>query len=69
MIWSIIGAAAFSLYSIGTEYGYVAFVGSIAAASPVIAVILGITLLKERIEKHQAVGIALAIIGVVFIAL
>ncbi len=59
---------AFALYSIGAGTGNIALVAAIAAAAPLITVVLAMLLLKERMEPIQVAGLALIIIGLVAIS-
>ncbi len=69
IVWSVITVIALASYSVGTSHGYVSVVGPIAAASPFIAVILGVLLLKEKLASNQIIGIALILLGIIAIAL
>lgn len=55
-------------YSIGTNIGYIAFVGPISASSPFMVVLLAAALFKERMSRLQMASIAMIIIGMVAIA-
>ncbi len=67
-LYGIIGTAAFLFYSIGTSRGDIAVVGPLAGAAPLIAIILAMTLKRERIELNQAIGIACIILGILILA-
>ena len=69
VLWAILGTIAFVFYSLGANYGYISLVSPITAAAPFIAVILGLLLLKERVEINQIIGISLIIIGLIVITL
>lgn len=68
LAWVAIAIVALSLYGIGTSYGYVSVVSPISASAPVIAVVLALFVLKEKLEPVQVLGIAVIIIGLVMIA-
>ena len=62
-------AAAFLLFSLGTNYGDIAIVSPIVAASPLIALFLAHVRLHDKLQRSQAVGIAMILIGIIAIAL
>lgn len=64
----IIDAIAFLGYNFGVEVGQVGIVGPIAAAFPVVTVILAWLFLKERLEKSQVLGVGLSIVGMIALA-
>ncbi len=59
---------AFALYSVGAGTGSIALVAAIAAAAPLVTVVLAMMLLKERLEPVQAVGLALVLVGLIAIS-
>ncbi len=68
-LWTLTGTLAFIFYSLGTNYGYISIVSPITAASAFVAVILGVIVLRERLENEQRLGIVLIIIGIILVAL
>ncbi|MGI0100851.1 MAG: DMT family transporter [Candidatus Micrarchaeaceae archaeon] len=67
LLWIATGVAGFLFYSMGTSTGYISVVGPISAAAPLITVILAMVVLKEKVSLHQAIGIALIILGLIAI--
>lgn len=68
-LWTLTGTLAFIFYSLGTNYGYISIVSPITAASAFVAVILGVIVLRERLENEQRLGIVLIIIGIILVAI
>ena len=69
----IVLAAAFSTaanvaYTVGVERHLAALVAPVSAAFPVVTLVLARGLLGERLERWQAVGIGLVLVGVVLVA-
>ncbi len=62
---AILSAAGITAYSFGLSVERVSIVTPISALFPVVAIILGVFLLKEKLLLHQSIGIAAVIIGVV----
>ncbi len=56
-------------YTISTNSGYVTLTAPITGSSPLITVLLGVLLLKNKIERNQAVGVLLIIVGIALISL
>ncbi|MBI2337772.1 DMT family transporter [Candidatus Daviesbacteria bacterium] len=66
-ITSIFFTINVGLYSIGIQYTNVIISQILYAFVPVIVAFLGHFLLKERITKHEAIGSAVAFLGLVFL--
>lgn len=58
------GVAA-ALYGFGNQFGSTAMTATAASTFAAVPVILGIVLLGERPQRHQALGIVFAIVGIV----
>ncbi len=59
---------AHSFFALATTEGLVSVVSVLAALYPVTTVILAVIFLKERIGRAQAVGVTVAMVGVIAIA-
>jgi drug/metabolite transporter (DMT)-like permease len=60
--------AATGLYALATTKGLLAVVGVLGALYPVMTVLLARTVLGERLQRHQAMGVTVALAGVALIA-
>lgn len=65
----IIDMASFFSYNIGVLGSYTSIVAPIAAAFPLITIVLARIFLKEKIVLSQTLGIAMIIFGLILIAL
>ncbi len=65
---AVVDAVAFLGYNFGVEAGLVGVVGPVAAAFPAVTVILAWLFLKERLEKSQLIGVAMAVFGMAMLA-
>ena len=65
---AVVDAIAFLGYNFGVGTGLVGVVGPVAAAFPIVTVALAWLFLKERLEKSQLVGVALAVGGMALLA-
>jgi len=61
----VLNAIAAALYGFGNQFGSTALTATAASTFAAFPVVLGIVLLGERPQRHQAVGIVLAIAGIV----
>jgi drug/metabolite transporter (DMT)-like permease len=61
----VIGTAS---YAVATTKGLVSIVSVLATLSPVVTVGLAIAVLHERIERRQAAGVLVALVGVILLA-
>jgi drug/metabolite transporter (DMT)-like permease len=61
----VLNAFAGAAYGFGNQHGSTALTATAASTFAAFPVVLGILLLGERPQRHQAVGIALAIAGIV----
>lgn len=68
-LWTLMGTLAFIFYSLGTNYGYISIVSPITAASAFVAVILGVIVLRERLEIEQILGIVLIVFGIILVTI
>jgi uncharacterized membrane protein len=55
-------------YSIGVSSGYAALIAPIAAASPLVTIILARIFFKEKLAINQLLGVIMAIAGIILIA-
>ncbi|MEM0149755.1 MAG: DMT family transporter [Candidatus Micrarchaeaceae archaeon] len=69
ILWVLLGTAALVSYGFGTEYGSMPLVSPITASAVIVSVLLGITILKEKLKRNQLVGIGLIIAGIAMIAI
>ncbi|MFA5931311.1 MAG: DMT family transporter [archaeon] len=72
--WLIIGMSLFDtlawlLYAIALNTYNVGVITAITESYPIIALILGITINKEKVTRHQLIGAALAIIASILLAM
>jgi drug/metabolite transporter (DMT)-like permease len=77
--WELVGCVAFSglIVSVVAHTAYYALIGRYEAnliaplllMSPIFTIILGVTLLGERLDTHMIVGAVIALAGVLIIAL
>lgn len=65
----IVGALSWLFYFLALKYGKVAQVAPVDKLSVVIATVLAIIILKEKISLYNLIGVALIAVGVVFVAL
>jgi drug/metabolite transporter (DMT)-like permease len=63
-----LNAFASSLYGLGNQLGSTAMTSTAASTFAAVPVVLGIALLGERPERHQLLGIAGAIAGIVLLS-
>lgn len=66
---SLVDVAAYFGYSIGLEHGLASLVSPVAAAFPVVTVLLAQIILREKIVPNQILGIVGIIVGVVLLSL
>ncbi|MDE1860533.1 MAG: DMT family transporter [Candidatus Micrarchaeota archaeon] len=64
----VIGAVAGLAYNLGVTYNYASIVAPVAAASPIVTVVLALIFMKERLALDQKVGIVLVLAGIVLLA-
>lgn len=65
VLMGMLNAIAASLYGFGNQFGSTTLTATAASTFAAVPVILGIVLLGERPQRHQAVGIAAVITGIV----
>jgi len=64
----MLNTIAFLAYVKGLTEGYISIVSPVAAASPVVTVVLAGILLKERIRIHQGIGVAMVLVSVILLS-
>ena len=65
----LLDASGYIWFSRGAEIGEVAITSAAASAYPVIPIIVGLFLLRERVAWHQLVGVAGVLAGMVVLSL
>ena len=65
----LLDASGYIWSSRGAEIGEVAITSAAASAYPVIPIIVGLFLLRERVAWHQLVGVAGVLAGMVVLSL
>lgn len=68
ILYGLILAISFLFLNASISYGYVAISAPIAASSPLVTVVLGALLLRERVERNQILGIAVILLGIVLVS-
>ena len=68
IVIGILVTAAYLAYVKGLTQGYISIVSPVAAASPVVTVVLAGILLKERIRIHQGIGVAMVLVSVILLS-
>lgn len=69
IICSLLLRSADFAYNIGINRGFTAIVAPIAGAYPTLFAVLGFLVFKDPIKRQQIVGIAITLIGIVFLSL
>jgi drug/metabolite transporter (DMT)-like permease len=62
-------ASAYLFFNRGAELGEIAITGAAVSAYPVIPILVGLFALHERVARHQLVGVAGVIVGMVVLSL
>jgi drug/metabolite transporter (DMT)-like permease len=62
-------ASAYLFFNRGAELGEIAITGAAVSAYPVIPILVGLFALRERVARHQLVGVAGVIVGMVVLSL
>jgi drug/metabolite transporter (DMT)-like permease len=62
-------ASAYLFFNRGAEIGEIALTGAAVSAYPVIPILVGLFALHERVARHQLVGVAGVLAGMVVLAL
>jgi drug/metabolite transporter (DMT)-like permease len=65
----LLDASGYLAFNRGAEIGEVALTGAAAAAYPVIPIVWGLLALRERVARHQLVGVAGVLTGMVVLSL
>jgi drug/metabolite transporter (DMT)-like permease len=65
----MLDATGYLVFNRGAEVGEVAITSAAAAAYPVIPILVGLVALRERVARHQLVGVAGVLCGMVVLAL
>ena len=64
-----IDTVAFFAFTRGTEVGIISIVAAAAAAHPIVPVVVGVLILRERLAINQVAGLAILIAGVLVLSL
>jgi drug/metabolite transporter (DMT)-like permease len=62
-------ASAYLFFNRGAELGEIALTGAAVSAYPVIPILVGLFALHERVARHQLVGVAGVLLGMVVLSL
>lgn len=62
-------ASAYLFFNRGSEIGEVAITGAATSAYPILPIIVGLLVLRERMAWHQVVGVAGVLVGMVVLSL
>lgn len=62
-------ASAYLFFNRGAELGEIAITGAAVSAYPVIPILIGLFALHERVARHQLVGVAGVLVGMVVLSL
>jgi drug/metabolite transporter (DMT)-like permease len=65
----LLDASGYLAFNRGAEIGEVALTGAAASAYPVIPIVWGLVALRERVARHQLVGVAGVLTGMVVLSL
>jgi drug/metabolite transporter (DMT)-like permease len=65
----LLDASGYLAFNRGAEIGEVALAGAAASAYPVIPIVWGLVALRERVARHQVVGVAGVLTGMVVLSL
>jgi drug/metabolite transporter (DMT)-like permease len=65
----VLDASGYLAFNRGAEIGELALTGAAASAYPVIPIVWGLVALRERVARHQLVGVAGVIAGMVVLSL
>jgi drug/metabolite transporter (DMT)-like permease len=65
----VLDASGYLTFNRGAEIGELALTGAAASAYPVIPIVWGLLALRERVARHQLVGVAGVIAGMVVLSL
>jgi drug/metabolite transporter (DMT)-like permease len=62
-------ASAYLFFNRGAEIGEIALTGAAASAYPVIPILVGLFALRERVARHQLLGVAGVLVGMIVLSL
>ena len=65
----VLNMIAFLSYNLGVTYGYTFVVAPVSAAAQVIVILFSLLVLKEGLSGNQKLGVLLALVGLIVIAL
>ncbi len=60
----LLDSGANGLFALATEHGYLSIVSVLGSVYPIVTVLLAQVVLRERLSRVQAVGVAVALVGV-----
>ncbi len=69
VLFAIILSVSVLCYMVSTGSGYVTLTAPITGAAPVITVLLGVVLLKNKVGKNQMLGVILIVAGIALISI
>jgi drug/metabolite transporter (DMT)-like permease len=69
LVAGLLDASGYLAFNRGAEIGEVALTGAAASAYPVIPIVVGLFALRERVARHQLVGVAGVLAGMVVLSL
>ena len=64
----VLDTSANLLFSLATTQGYLSIVAVVGSVYPVVTVVLAYLFLRERVARHQALGVLVTLVGVALIA-
>ena len=68
LLLGLVGAPAALAFYYATHYGLLSIVSVITSLYPAVTVILAAIILRERVIRTQGIGLAMAVVAVVFVA-
>jgi drug/metabolite transporter (DMT)-like permease len=64
----LLDSAANGLFAVATQHGYLSIVSVLGSVYPIVTVLLAQVVLRERLSRLQAVGVAVALAGVALVS-
>jgi drug/metabolite transporter (DMT)-like permease len=69
LVAGALDATGYLVFNRGAEIGELAITSAAAASYPVIPILVGLIALRERVARHQLVGVAGVLFGMVVLSL